>query len=181
MVMFLSCCFKLFFRYYCDYCDIHLTSNAMNVRKTHNDGKHHKENVKHHYKAVMQENAQKIINRTIQDAEATHMAPNILSHDVMFYPLMNVNNPFMISTPNFAPFINFPPPCCKSLVYFTDCWLVLFICFIFNDTIQLLFALCCIDNLLPVPFLRWENADMTISYPIQISRRKSSGRTTFFI
>lgn len=36
----------------------------MNVRKTHNDGKHHKENVKHHYKAVMQENAQKIINRT---------------------------------------------------------------------------------------------------------------------
>lgn len=29
--MFLSCCFKLFFRYYCDYCDIHLTSNAVSI------------------------------------------------------------------------------------------------------------------------------------------------------
>ena len=51
-------------KYYCDYCDAFLTHDSPSVRKTHNSGRKHKENVRHYYQAWMEEQAQKLIDAT---------------------------------------------------------------------------------------------------------------------
>ncbi|XP_023235125.1 U1 small nuclear ribonucleoprotein C-like [Centruroides sculpturatus] len=56
---------KLFsFRYYCDYCDTYLTHDSPSVRKTHCNGRKHKENVKFYYQKWMEEQAQNLIDAT---------------------------------------------------------------------------------------------------------------------
>jgi U1 small nuclear ribonucleoprotein C len=42
-------------KYYCDYCDTHLTHDSPSVRKTHCNGRRHKENVKLYYQSWMEE------------------------------------------------------------------------------------------------------------------------------
>ncbi|KAH6941141.1 hypothetical protein HPB50_014304 [Hyalomma asiaticum] len=51
-------------RYYCDYCDTYLTHDSPSVRKTHCNGRKHKENVKFYYQKWMEEQAQNLIDAT---------------------------------------------------------------------------------------------------------------------
>lgn len=51
-------------KYYCDYCDTYLTHDSPSVRKTHNNGRKHKENVKFYYTKWMEEQAQSLIDQT---------------------------------------------------------------------------------------------------------------------
>jgi U1 small nuclear ribonucleoprotein C len=49
-------------KYYCDYCDTYLTHDSPSVRKTHCQGRKHKENVRDYYQKWMEEQAQKLVN-----------------------------------------------------------------------------------------------------------------------
>lgn len=51
-------------KYYCDYCDSFLTHDSPSVRKTHNGGRKHKENVRMFYQAWMEQQAQKLVDAT---------------------------------------------------------------------------------------------------------------------
>ncbi|CAF2611546.1 unnamed protein product [Rotaria sp. Silwood2] len=51
-------------KYYCDYCDTYLTHDSPSVRKTHCQGRKHKENVRDYYQKWMEEQAQKLIDQT---------------------------------------------------------------------------------------------------------------------
>jgi len=56
-------------KYYCDYCDTYLTHDSPSVRKTHNNGRKHKDNVKFYYAKWMEDQAQALIDQTIKQAE----------------------------------------------------------------------------------------------------------------
>lgn len=47
-----------------DYCDTFLTHDSPSVRKTHNGGRKHKENVRMYYQAWMEQQAQKLVDAT---------------------------------------------------------------------------------------------------------------------
>merc|ERR1712066_1086961 len=51
-------------KFYCDYCDTYLTHNTPSVRKTHCNGRKHKENVKLYYQKWMEDQAQSLIDAT---------------------------------------------------------------------------------------------------------------------
>lgn len=51
-------------KYYCDYCDLHLTSDKMFVRKTHLYGRKHKDNVRLYYQTLLEEQGQQLIDAT---------------------------------------------------------------------------------------------------------------------
>jgi|UniRef100_A0AC35FM84 U1 small nuclear ribonucleoprotein C len=51
-------------KYYCDYCDTFLTHDSPSVRKTHNGGRKHKENVRMYYQSWMESQAQKLVDAT---------------------------------------------------------------------------------------------------------------------
>uniref|UniRef100_A0AC34QCW2 U1 small nuclear ribonucleoprotein C n=1 Tax=Panagrolaimus sp. JU765 TaxID=591449 RepID=A0AC34QCW2_9BILA len=51
-------------KYYCDYCDTFLTHDSPSVRKTHNGGRKHKENVRMYYQTWMEQQAQKLVDAT---------------------------------------------------------------------------------------------------------------------
>ena len=51
-------------RYFCDYCDTFLTHDSPSVRKTHNNGRKHKENVRYFYQKWVEEKAQSLIDQT---------------------------------------------------------------------------------------------------------------------
>ncbi|CAF0830813.1 unnamed protein product [Didymodactylos carnosus] len=51
-------------KYYCDYCDTYLTHDSPSVRKTHCQGRKHKENVRDYYQKWMEEQAQRLIDQT---------------------------------------------------------------------------------------------------------------------
>ncbi|ESO97629.1 hypothetical protein LOTGIDRAFT_104026, partial [Lottia gigantea] len=51
-------------RYYCDYCDTYLTHDSPSVRKTHCNGRKHKENVRLFYQKWLEEQVQKIVDDT---------------------------------------------------------------------------------------------------------------------
>ncbi|KAI2804894.1 hypothetical protein BLOT_003882 [Blomia tropicalis] len=51
-------------KYYCDYCDTFLTHDSPSVRKTHCNGRKHKENVRFYYQKWMEEQAQNLIDAT---------------------------------------------------------------------------------------------------------------------
>ena len=52
---------RLMPKYYCDYCDTYLTHDSPSVRKTHCQGRKHKENVRDYYQKWMEEQAQKLV------------------------------------------------------------------------------------------------------------------------
>jgi len=56
-------------KYFCDYCDTYLTHDSPSVRKTHNNGRKHKDNVKFYYSKWMEDQAQALIDQTIKQAE----------------------------------------------------------------------------------------------------------------
>ena len=63
-------------KYYCDYCDTFLTHDSPSVRKTHNNGRKHKEGVRLFYQQWMEEQAQKLV-----DAGATVEAHDPVAHE----------------------------------------------------------------------------------------------------
>ncbi|KAJ7381193.1 hypothetical protein OS493_004794 [Desmophyllum pertusum] len=62
-------------KYYCDYCDTYLTHDSPSVRKTHNGGRKHKENVRFYYTKWMEEQAQSLIDQTTAAYQAGTSAP----------------------------------------------------------------------------------------------------------
>ncbi|XP_070564705.1 U1 small nuclear ribonucleoprotein C-like [Ptychodera flava] len=86
-------------KYYCDYCDTYLTHDSPSVRKTHCQGRKHKENVKIYYQKWMEEQAQNLIDQTTAAFQAGKIANN---------PFPNAGPPprgAMIPPPN-----NYGPP-----------------------------------------------------------------------
>uniref|UniRef100_T1JGZ5 U1 small nuclear ribonucleoprotein C n=1 Tax=Strigamia maritima TaxID=126957 RepID=T1JGZ5_STRMM len=63
-------------KYYCDYCDTYLTHDSPSVRKTHCNGRKHKENVKFYYQKWMEEQAQSLIDATTAAFKAGKIATN---------------------------------------------------------------------------------------------------------
>lgn len=63
-------------KYYCDYCDTYLTHDSPSVRKTHCNGRKHKENVKFYYQKWMEEQAQSLIDATTAAFKAGKIASN---------------------------------------------------------------------------------------------------------
>jgi U1 small nuclear ribonucleoprotein C len=63
-------------KYYCDYCDTYLTHDSPSVRKTHCQGRKHKENVKYYYQKWMEEQAQSLIDATTAAFRAGKIASN---------------------------------------------------------------------------------------------------------
>ncbi|KAG8224178.1 hypothetical protein J437_LFUL002300 [Ladona fulva] len=63
-------------KYYCDYCDTYLTHDSPSVRKTHCQGRKHKENVKYFYQKWMEEQAQHLIDATTAAFKAGKIASN---------------------------------------------------------------------------------------------------------
>nr|XP_011431182.2 U1 small nuclear ribonucleoprotein C isoform X2 [Crassostrea gigas] len=58
-----SLCLKMP-KYYCDYCDTYLTHDSPSVRKTHCNGRKHKENVRLYYQKWLEEQVQKLVDDT---------------------------------------------------------------------------------------------------------------------
>lgn len=54
-------------RYYCDYCDTHLTHDSPSVRKQHNAGYKHKANVREYYQQFEQLQTQTLIDQKIKE------------------------------------------------------------------------------------------------------------------
>lgn len=67
-------------KYYCDYCDTYLTHDSPSVRKTHNGGRKHKENVRFYYTKWMEEQAQSLIDQTTAAYQAGSSAPPQVPH-----------------------------------------------------------------------------------------------------
>lgn len=89
-------------KYYCDYCDTYLTHDSPSVRKTHCQGRKHKDNVKFYYQKWMEEQAQHLIDATTAAFKAGKIASN---------PFANAKGPAMgtaIPPPN-MPQMSVPP------------------------------------------------------------------------
>lgn len=54
-------------RYYCDYCDAHLTHDSPSVRKQHNSGYKHKANVRNYYMQFEEQTTQSLLARHVQE------------------------------------------------------------------------------------------------------------------
>ncbi|ELK12573.1 U1 small nuclear ribonucleoprotein C [Pteropus alecto] len=62
-------------KFYCDYCDTYLTHDPPSVRKTHCNGRRHKENVKVYYQKRIEEQAQSLIEKTTVAFQQGKMPP----------------------------------------------------------------------------------------------------------
>lgn len=63
-------------KYYCDYCDTYLTHDSPSVRKTHCQGRKHRDNVKFYYQKWMEDQAQQLIDATTAMYKAGRIATN---------------------------------------------------------------------------------------------------------
>jgi U1 small nuclear ribonucleoprotein C len=63
-------------KYYCDYCDTFLTHDSPSVRKTHCQGRKHKDNVKYYFQKWMENEAQTLIDATTAAYKAGKIASN---------------------------------------------------------------------------------------------------------
>lgn len=63
-------------KYYCDYCDTFLTHDSPSVRKTHCQGRKHKDNVKYYFQRWMEQEAQTLIDATTAAFKAGKIATN---------------------------------------------------------------------------------------------------------
>lgn len=67
-------------KYYCDYCDTYLTHDSPSVRKTHCQGRKHKDNVKFYYQKWMEDQAQQLIDATTAMYKAGKISSNPFSN-----------------------------------------------------------------------------------------------------
>ena len=56
-------------KYYCDYCDVFLTHDSAAVRKQHNDGNRHKQNVCSYYLQLITSRTQSKVDQVIEEFE----------------------------------------------------------------------------------------------------------------
>ncbi|TKR77302.1 hypothetical protein L596_018299 [Steinernema carpocapsae] len=103
-------------KYYCDYCDVFLTHDSPSVRKTHNGGRKHKENVRMFYQKWMEQQAQKLVDATAKAFAAGRpppMLPGMPPRPGMLPmgmpPLGGVRPPFPMM-PGMMPPGMMPPP-----------------------------------------------------------------------
>jgi len=75
-------------RYYCDYCDTHLTHDSPSVRKTHNQGRKHKDAVKLYYMNWLEQEAQNMIDQTTAAFKVGQPRPGMLPPPMMPPPGM---------------------------------------------------------------------------------------------
>jgi hypothetical protein len=54
---------------YCDYCDVFLTHDSASVRKQHNDGNRHRQNVSEYYRQYIARSTQERIDEVVYDFE----------------------------------------------------------------------------------------------------------------
>lgn len=88
-------------KYYCDYCDTYLTHDSPSVRKTHCQGRKHKDNVKYFYQSWMAEQAQHLIDATTAAFKAGKIASN---------PFAAGKGAAIPPPPSLAPRPGMPPP-----------------------------------------------------------------------
>ncbi|KFD53791.1 hypothetical protein M513_05297 [Trichuris suis] len=63
-------------KYFCDYCDTFLTHDTPSVRKTHNSGRKHRENVRMYYQQWLEEQAQKLVDATARAFRESNVMRN---------------------------------------------------------------------------------------------------------
>ncbi|XKL60378.1 hypothetical protein PGB90_001394 [Kerria lacca] len=82
-------------KYYCDYCDTYLTHDSPSVRKTHCQGRKHKDNVRFYYQKWMEDQAQQLIDATTAMYKAGKIAANPFTNQKgpAIPPPMNMNIP----------------------------------------------------------------------------------------
>ncbi|KDN43904.1 zf-U1-domain-containing protein [Tilletiaria anomala UBC 951] len=61
-------------KHYCDYCDVFLTHDSTSVRKAHNSGRNHLQNVRDYYVGIDKAQAQAIINSIVANYDAKGLA-----------------------------------------------------------------------------------------------------------
>lgn len=54
-------------KHYCDYCDVFLTHDSVSVRKAHNSGRNHLQNVREYYQTLDPEQIQQVIDTLAQE------------------------------------------------------------------------------------------------------------------
>ncbi|CAL2038653.1 unnamed protein product [Caenorhabditis brenneri] len=87
-------------KYYCDYCDAFLTHDSLKGRKTHNEGRRHKDNVRGFYQKWLEAQAQKLVDNTARAFTAQRM------HGAVPRTTIGMRGPPMMNGPPGA----YPPP-----------------------------------------------------------------------
>merc|ERR1711990_584580 len=59
-------------KYYCDYCDTFLTHDSPSVRKTHNAGRKHRDNVRTYYQEWLEKQTQNILDKSSRPVPGIH-------------------------------------------------------------------------------------------------------------
>ncbi|CBQ70023.1 related to U1 small nuclear ribonucleoprotein C [Sporisorium reilianum SRZ2] len=54
-------------KHYCDYCDVFLTHDSVSVRKAHNSGRNHLQNVREYYQTLDPEQIQQVLDTLAQE------------------------------------------------------------------------------------------------------------------
>lgn len=54
-------------KHYCDYCDVFLTHDSVSVRKAHNSGRNHLQNVREYYQTLEPECIQQVLDTLAQE------------------------------------------------------------------------------------------------------------------
>jgi len=86
-------------KYFCDYCDTHLTHDSPSVRKTHCSGRKHKDNVRAYYQTWMEEQAQQLIDKTTQAFQQGKMMNNPFGMNAVPPMMRPMGAPMMAGPP----------------------------------------------------------------------------------
>lgn len=93
-------------KFYCDYCEVNLTSNSMNVRKTHIYGRKHKERVRLYYQKWLEEQGQQVIDVTTVAFNKGRIA---IPSNNMIMPSPGVPHDYGIRPLPLYPWVGHPP------------------------------------------------------------------------
>ncbi|EGT33853.1 hypothetical protein CAEBREN_11652 [Caenorhabditis brenneri] len=101
-------------KYYCDYCDTFLTHDSPSVRKTHNGGRKHKDNVRMFYQKWMEDQAQKLVDQTARAFATNRMQGAVPRTTMGMPPVPPMGHPMMGGPPGMPlmaprPFPGGPP------------------------------------------------------------------------
>mmetsp|Transcript_38107 Transcript_38107/g.61438 ORF Transcript_38107/g.61438 Transcript_38107/m.61438 type:complete len:184 (-) Transcript_38107:311-862(-) len=99
-------------RYYCDYCDAFLTHDSPSVRKQHNSGRKHRDNVREYYGQFVSKQAQSVIDDILAKRSMAGGMPGIAGMPGMMpgMPGGMAGMPGMIPGMPFNPFMGAKPP-----------------------------------------------------------------------
>ncbi|KAL7671650.1 hypothetical protein ACOME3_006541 [Neoechinorhynchus agilis] len=93
-------------KYYCDYCDTYLTHDSPSVRRTHNQGRNHKENVRKYYQDWLEEQAHKLLESTTAAFKAGKLplgAARAALANSIIRPALPLTSPFFMPPAPQAP------------------------------------------------------------------------------